>query len=355
MNAASSAAAVRVRTASKRLAAAADRRERLQSRILCFLDLLAGAPEAPLAPAVPGERLLESRRVEVGPQALGEKQLRIRKLPEQEVADSLLAPGADEQVRLGRIGHREILGKMLFGDAARDGAGLLAGKARQRLQDVPAPAVIRRDGQRQAAIVLGQALAGLDQRAHLEIEPARVPDDLEADFVAMELAHFAREGRHEQLHQQRDLLGRAAPVLGAERKQRQEPDAPLRARGHYAPYRLDAALVPRNARQVPAPRPAPVAIEDDGDVARHLAALRYLECGAQARPPGSYRHQLRFLLLQQLVDRRDVRIGELLHFVLRAALVVLGHFLLLERFLQRVVRIATQVPDRDARVLGLML
>src|SRR5436189_5964966 len=130
MNAASSVAAVRVRTASKRLAAAADRRERLQSRILRFFDLLARAPEAPLARAVPNECFLESCRVEVGPQAFGEKELGVGKLPQQEVADSLLAAWADEQVRLRRVGHRKIRGQMLFGDAARDCIGLLAREAR---------------------------------------------------------------------------------------------------------------------------------------------------------------------------------------------------------------------------------
>ena len=71
-------------------------------------ELLAGAAEAALAPAVRGDRGVERRGVEVGPQRLGEVELGVRELPQQEVADALLAAGADEEVGLGRVAHREI-------------------------------------------------------------------------------------------------------------------------------------------------------------------------------------------------------------------------------------------------------
>src|SRR3990172_4947317 len=66
----------------------------------------------------------------------------------------------------------------------------------------------------------------------------------------------------------------------------------------------------------------------------------------------SYRHQLRFLLLQQLVDAGDVLVGELLDLVLGPALVVLGDLFLFQRLLEVVVGVAPQVAYRDARGLG---
>src|SRR5688572_21119172 len=75
---------------------------------LRLLELLARAAEAPLALAVRRDRLVERRAVEIGPQRLGEIELGVGKLPEQEVGDALLAPGADEKIGLGRIAHREI-------------------------------------------------------------------------------------------------------------------------------------------------------------------------------------------------------------------------------------------------------
>ena len=72
------------------------------------MQLLAGAAEAPLAAAVRSDRLVERRGVEVGPQRLGEVELAIGELPQQEVADALLAAGADEQIRLRGVIDREV-------------------------------------------------------------------------------------------------------------------------------------------------------------------------------------------------------------------------------------------------------
>src|SRR5205814_10375488 len=83
---------------------------------LRLLDLVAGAPEAPLARAVGDDRRVERSRVEVGPQRVGEIELAVRELPEQEVADALLAAGADEQIGLRRVAHRQIRRERLLAD-----------------------------------------------------------------------------------------------------------------------------------------------------------------------------------------------------------------------------------------------
>src|SRR5690606_22638714 len=67
----------------------------------------------------------------------------------------------------------------------------------------------------------------------------------------------------------------------------------------------------------------------------------------------SDRHDLLFLVGQQPVDIGDELVGELLHRVLGAALVVLGYFLVLDESLELVVGVAPQVADRHLRLLAL--
>src|SRR5271156_6475306 len=74
---------------------------------LRLAELLAGAAEAPFPPAVGGEGILKRGGVEIRPQRIREIQFRISKLPEQEVADALLAARTDEQVGLGCVAHRQ--------------------------------------------------------------------------------------------------------------------------------------------------------------------------------------------------------------------------------------------------------
>jgi hypothetical protein len=210
---------------------------------------------------------------------------------------------------------------MLFGHAARDCIRLLAREARQRLEDVPAPAVIRRDRQRKSAIASVSARR-FDQRADLEIERARVADDLEADLVAVELAHFARERRDEQLHQQRDFVGGRRQFSELNANSVRKP-TPRSAQAAHAPHRLDPRLCPakrgRWRRRAQRPLPSRMMATWRGT----LAGLRNLECRAQRAVLRVIPPSIPLLLLQQLVDLRDVLIGELLHLVLRAALVVL--------------------------------
>src|SRR5438046_92949 len=47
---------------------------------------------------------LQVWNVEIRPQGFGHEELRVRGLPEQEVARALLAGGADDQVRVGELG-----------------------------------------------------------------------------------------------------------------------------------------------------------------------------------------------------------------------------------------------------------
>ena len=68
-----------------------------------------GDPAVPaLALLVVGHRLQQVAAPEVGPQHVGDPDLRVGDLPEQEVADAHLAAGADEQVGVGLAGGVEV-------------------------------------------------------------------------------------------------------------------------------------------------------------------------------------------------------------------------------------------------------
>src|SRR5262245_25800877 len=91
-NAAISAAAVRSRVKNKR--SGVGRRWQRREAALARggrRQLLARAAEAALARPVRGECRLEGLRAEIRPERLGEMQLRVGELPQQEVADALLA------------------------------------------------------------------------------------------------------------------------------------------------------------------------------------------------------------------------------------------------------------------------
>src|SRR5215470_16509588 len=58
---------------------------------------------ATLAPTELGNGVLKIGLAEVGPQGAAEHQLSIGRLPQQKIADALIAAGADQQVRFGQL------------------------------------------------------------------------------------------------------------------------------------------------------------------------------------------------------------------------------------------------------------
>src|SRR5215203_6009484 len=80
-------------------------------------------PEPPLPAAEVAHGVGQVGAAEVGPHAVGEDQLGVGALPEQEVREPLLAAGADQQVHVG--GGTAVVGRI--GEQAREGfAGELA-------------------------------------------------------------------------------------------------------------------------------------------------------------------------------------------------------------------------------------
>jgi hypothetical protein len=66
--------------------------------------------EAALAALVVEQGRQQGRLIEIGPEHIGDVQLGVGQLPEQEVADPLLTAGADQQVGIGLAGGVELGG-----------------------------------------------------------------------------------------------------------------------------------------------------------------------------------------------------------------------------------------------------
>jgi len=101
-----------------------------------------------------------------------------------------------------------------------------------------------------------------------------VADEADAHAVAVQRLDLAAEGAHEQFHQQAHFQRRPLPVFLAEGEQGQHLDAETVAGADDAPRRADAGAVAERPRAMALPRPAAVAVHDDGDVPRQ-ARLGY--------------------------------------------------------------------------------
>jgi hypothetical protein len=84
---------------------------------------------------------------EVGPEPVDEHQLRISRLPKQEIADPLLPAGTDEQVRIGHAGGEKMRLEQLFIDRNRlDLASMYAlGNPARRVSNFAAAAITQRN------------------------------------------------------------------------------------------------------------------------------------------------------------------------------------------------------------------
>ena len=201
-----------------------------------------GTAETALPFGVPVDYGNERVGVEVEPQGLGKVKLRVRQLPDQEIADPLFPSGADEQIGLGGEIHREERREFVLG-VSRALIRKLPDHLFHRLQDVPASAVVGRDGQRQTLVAAGERLCFRGKAGDPLPERAYVTYQLEPDAVGVELFGFLFQRIEKQLPENRDLLGGAAPVLRAESKERQVLDTLIDAGAGRFAHRLDAAPV----------------------------------------------------------------------------------------------------------------
>src|SRR5262249_1697233 len=95
----------------------------------------------------------------------------------------------------------------------------------------------------------------------------------EADVLLHDLLPLLDQVLFEERHEEVELGLRALPVLAAETVERELPDPEPAALLDGRAHADHAARVPFDARQPPLPRPAAVAVHDDGDVRGELLPI----------------------------------------------------------------------------------
>src|SRR5580765_4578202 len=88
-----------------------------------------------------------------------------------------------------------------------------------------------------------------------------------------------------------------------------------------------------------------------GGVVTRISSDALISAGSER---SSDLHDFGFLVLQELVDRLRVRVGQLLYLLLRAALVVVAHVAVAHKFLQMPQGVPPNLANGDAMLLGHM-
>src|SRR5207237_8766371 len=117
--------------------------------------------KAPHAAGEEPELFLDIPHAESRPYPRCEIQLRVRELPEQEVADAVLASGSDQQLRLRHSPESETRAEDCLADLLRSQSPARAfpRKSLSCLNDIPAPPIADRDLELEATIGAAAILA----------------------------------------------------------------------------------------------------------------------------------------------------------------------------------------------------
>src|SRR5919197_1658298 len=304
----------------------------------------------------------EIRLAEVRPQGVDEDELGVCELPEQEVRDAELARGEDQQVRIWHVGlvqagRERLLVDLVGFDAVLDEPARGGGQ-------LGAAAVVERDPELEPLVHRRLLLERRHPRPQLGRSAISAADEPRPHALLCQVGELAIDRLGEDLHQGLALVRGPRPVLGRERVDGERLDAEVDRRLDRPPQRARPRSMAGRDRQAAAPRPAAVSVHDDRDRARDFGARRLrrgpnlperANAGEEvhdAAPRGSDFHDLGFLVLQELVDRLRVLVGELLHLVLGAPLLVVADLAVPDELLEVPHDVSAHVPDRHLAVLG---
>src|SRR6266508_2609301 len=222
--------------------------------------------------ALPGGEGADSRRqiahVEVRPHAVGEVELGVRALPQQEIREPLLASGANQQVDVRRLVRLTVR----MAEPPREGlAGRGALQAPGGVNYRVPRGIVDGDPEPQRLPRRRRRLDGDHRGQHEGRTPITPAEDGQSHTVPGERGPLAGELAPEQSHQAAHFVGRALPVVRRERIEGQRPDAEPGRGLDDPPHRRRAAPVASQPWQPSGGGPAPVAVHDDGHVKAALA------------------------------------------------------------------------------------
>src|SRR5215210_4140732 len=239
------------------------------TRAVAALHRSTGTLDAAPAPGPGPERLERQEELlggEIGPQRFRHVELGVGYLPEQEVRDAQLAAGTDHQVDLGYVGGVEVTGEGHLVDVLR--SETVCDYPAGGVHDLGASSVVERDVDVEAIVARGKVLCLLHCFQHRGGQVFPSTQKTEPGPTLVQLGHLLAGRIEEELHERLYLSLRTRPVLGREgvEGQRLHP----RAAGGLEQGRKhrDTGPVAGGARKPASLGPAPVAVHDDGDVAR---------------------------------------------------------------------------------------
>ncbi len=123
-------------------------------------------------------------------------------MPQQEIADALLAAGADQEVGVGQVGGEQVTGDQILIDGIERHLPRLdlGGDSAHRGSDLGPAAIGQRDGQIDPAIVARQRLGIVDQRDDVGREPGDFADHAQPHAVAMQFSDLAAQIMAQEPH-----------------------------------------------------------------------------------------------------------------------------------------------------------
>ena len=132
------------------------------------------------------DRGVELVRSEVWPVGVTEVELRVGRLPQQEVGDPALPRGPDDEVGVGHLGVVQVSADGLLVDVV--GPGPVGHQLAHRVDDLGPTPVVEGDGQRHGRVVAGELDAVVDHpQESARHAPVATPDRADAHVALVKL------------------------------------------------------------------------------------------------------------------------------------------------------------------------
>src|SRR5215472_884001 len=198
----------------------------------------------------------------IGPHPLGKHKFGVGALPQQEVAQSLLSAGSDQQ-----IDFRDRAG-LAVGFAEGEGECITV-KRRGRLKQVRgsndrvASGIIDRDSEVQMISARRMSFGCADSVDQGGVESITPSNDLEFDAPLTTFFGFSEEVLSEELHEGGNFSLGPLPVVGGEGIECKDTDAELGCRFDCPAYCLASRFVPGYPCESSGISPATVPVHDD--------------------------------------------------------------------------------------------
>ena len=226
-----------------------------------------GRPNSSVSPITSGKRLHSGSKIDLGevrPQDVGEEQLGVGRLPEQEVTQSLLSTGADEQVHVAGTAWcvNGLIHGSLEGLAGRGyPAGDTAGRRHQRITG----RIVDRDAEVERYPFARTLLDVRDAASEGTGDPVPTPYYAEAHTTVRQVGALGVQILLEQKHQVIHFAPRTAPIVRGKSVERKRGDPQPRRGLHRSSDRRrsgDMARLPGSPAQE-SPTAVPIHIDRD--------------------------------------------------------------------------------------------